>query len=306
MPPVCDRFLPLDLPAERVIARIGLVSDTHMPDRCVALPPTLFDTLQGVDLLLHAGDVGELWVLERLSALAPVIAVHGNDDTEDAQRELPYQQAVAVAGQRIVLTHAHYPDRAQELESRRDDAWGPKLERRAVFGRNAGASIVVFGHTHVPMAYRYDGLLLVNPGAIASPNYVTRQTLRSVALLFIREDGAPCVAHVDLAAPDRSFEPRVDWAAGFRAALDRCSESILAPDLDVDWSYLESHVRPLLPASALAELREVARRVSHRCWSGERAAITRADVLAELRAAALPGDVRARIEDVLAKEISRA
>jgi len=272
-----------------------------MPERCIALPAALFDVLQGVDLLLHAGDVGELWVLDRLAAPAPVLAVHGNDDTEDAQRELPYQQAIAVAGQRIVLTHAHYPDRAEELESRRDDAWGPKLERRAAFGRRAGASIVVFGHTHVPMAQSYDGILLVNPGAIASPNYVTRQTLRSVALLFIRDDGAAYVAHVDLAAPERAFEPRVDWAAGFRAALDRCGESILAPELADDIGYLEQHIRPLLPASALGELRSVWRRVSQRCWSGERAAISRADLLAELRASDLPGDMRARIESVLAR-----
>jgi putative phosphoesterase len=301
MPPLCDTFLPPELPAERVAARIGLISDTHMPDRCVELPPALFDVLRGVDLLLHAGDVGELWVLDRLSALAPVVAVHGNDDTEDAQRELPYQQMIAVAGQRVVLTHAHYPDRAEELESRRDDAWGPKLERRAAFGRRAGASIVVFGHTHVPMAYRYEDILLVNPGAIASPNYITRQTLRSVALLFIRDDGAPFVAHVDLAAPDCTFEPRVDWAAGFRAAHDQCSESILAPDLADDISYLEQHIRPLLPASALGGLRDLARRAAYPCWSGARAAITRADLLAELRASELPDNVRAQIESVLAR-----
>ena len=111
--------------------------------------------LRGVDLLLHAGDIGELWVLDRLSVIAPVLAVHGNDDTADAKRELPYQQVLMVAGQRIVLTHAHYSDRAQELELRKDDAWGPKLERRAAFGRRAGASIVVFGHTHVPMALQH-------------------------------------------------------------------------------------------------------------------------------------------------------
>jgi putative phosphoesterase len=272
-----------------------------MPDRCAALPPALFDALKGVDLLLHAGDVGELWVLDQLCALAPVVAVHGNDDTADAKHELPYQQVMAVAGQRLMLTHAHYPDRAQELESRRDDAWGPKLERRAAFGRRAGASIVVFGHTHVPMARRHDGILLVNPGAIASPNYVTRQALRSVALLFIRDDGAPFVAHVDLATPDRVFEPQVDWAAGFRAALDQCSESILAPGLADDIDYLEEHIRPLLPASALGELRDIWRRVSQRCWSGERAAITRENLLAELRAAHLPGDARMRIEDVLVR-----
>jgi putative phosphoesterase len=140
------RVRPPDLPAERVAACIGLISDTHMPERCAAFPPALFDVLSGVDLLLHAGDVGELWVLDRLSAMAPVVAVHGNDDTAEAQRELPYQQVVAVAGQRILLTHAHYPDPEEELASRRDDAWAPKLARRAAMGRRAGAGIVFFGH----------------------------------------------------------------------------------------------------------------------------------------------------------------
>ena len=148
---------------------IGLISDTHMPARCAALPPMLFDVLRGVDLLLHAGDVGELWVLDALSAIAPVIAVHGNDETADAQRELPYQQVIAVGGQRILLTHAHYPDRAEEMESRKDDAWAPKLDRRAAMGRQAGARIVVFGHTHIPMAVEHDGVLLVNPGAFGLP-----------------------------------------------------------------------------------------------------------------------------------------
>ena len=83
--------------------RIGLISDTHMPERCAALPTAVFSTLANVDLLLHAGDVGELWVLDQLSAIAPVIAVHGNDDTAAAQRELPFQQIITAAGRRILL-----------------------------------------------------------------------------------------------------------------------------------------------------------------------------------------------------------
>jgi uncharacterized protein len=210
MPLSADPFLPPDLPAERVAARIGLISDTHMPERCRALPPVVFTLLRGVDLVLHAGDVGELWMLDRLSALAPVIAVHGNDDTAEAQRELPYQQVIALAGQRILLTHAHYPDRAEELASRRNDAWEPILERRAAMGRRAGAGIAVFGHTHVPMACPYADVLLVNPGAIASGNAVTRQRVQTVALLFLRDDGTPFVTHVDLASPHQPFVPPID------------------------------------------------------------------------------------------------
>jgi len=202
------RFLPSDLPAGRVVRCLGLVSDTHMPERCPTLPTALFDILRGVDLVLHAGDVGELWVLDRLSAIAPVVAVHGNDDTAEAQRELPYQQVVALAGRRVLLCHSHYPDEAEELASRRDDAWGPKLDRRAALGRRAGAAVVVFGHTHIPMAVRHRDVLLVNPGALASGSPLGRQRVRTVALLFVRDDGNPIVVHVDIAAPERLFSPR--------------------------------------------------------------------------------------------------
>src|SRR5215468_1784844 len=93
-------YLPRGIPAESVVACIGLISDTHMPQRCAALPRTLADVFAGVDLILHAGDLGELWVLDLLSQFAPLVAVHGNDETADAQRELPYQQVITVGGQR--------------------------------------------------------------------------------------------------------------------------------------------------------------------------------------------------------------
>jgi hypothetical protein len=105
------RWLPPDVGPETIMACVGLIADTHMPDRLAELPRAIFDVLRGVDLLLHAGDVGELRVLDELSVIAPLVAVHGNDETAEAQRELPYQQVIAIAGQRIVLTHAHYPRR---------------------------------------------------------------------------------------------------------------------------------------------------------------------------------------------------
>ncbi len=294
-----ERFLPAAVPAGRLAACLGLVSDTHLPARLAALPPALFATLRGVDLLLHAGDVGELRVLDALSAIAPVIAVHGNDETEEAQRALPYGQALAVAGRRILLTHAHHPDRAEELASRRDDAWGPKLARRAALGRRAGAAIVVFGHTHIPMAARYGGVLLVNPGALASPNARTRQARRTVALLYVRDDGAPFVVHVDLAAPEVPYTPRIDWDAGFRAALDGCSESILSPELEAGYERLQARIGSL-PAEEARRALAIWDRAAHRCWAGERQLITAADLLAEVRREAdLPAPVRAAFASAL-------
>ena len=289
------RWLPPVVGPETITACVGLISDTHMPDRLAALPAAIFDVLHGVDLLLHGGDVGELYVLDQLSVIAPLVAVHGNDETADAKRELPYQQVIAIAGQRIVLTHAHYPDRAEELASRRDDAWRPKLERRSAFGHRAGAAVVVFGHTHIPMACQLDRVLLVNPGAIASGSHTWRQKRRTVALLFMRADRLPLVVHVDLAHPDRPFVPQIDWEAGFAAALGQVSESILAPDLEPDHQRLYAIARQA-PGPSIGAIR----RVAMRCWSGAQSYITRADLLAELEATPdLPPHVRAEFEALL-------
>ena len=78
----------------------------------------------------------------------------------------------------------------------------------------------------------------MNPGAIAAPNYVTRQRLQSVALLFIRDDGVLTVVHLDLAAPERPFVPQIDWQAGFAAAHSQFTESLMTPDLEVIWKEL--------------------------------------------------------------------
>src|SRR4051812_42219488 len=230
---------------------IGLVADTHAPLRCAELPARLFDALAGVDLVLHAGDVGELWVLDRLSATAPVVAAHGNDVAAEAGRELPYQQVVVAAGQRLLLCHGHYPNREREMASRRDDAWGPKLDRWAAMGQRADAAIVVYGHSHIPMAHARDGVLLVNPGAIASPNATTRQLRQTVARLYLDADGSRRVVHVDLAEPARAYQPEIDWSAGFRAAHDRFAVSILTPALASQWERLRPALGELVSDAVL-------------------------------------------------------
>jgi putative phosphoesterase len=280
-----------------MVLRIGLISDTHMPQRLPALPPALFAVLAGVDLLLHAGDVGELWVLDELSRIAPVIAVHGNDDTADAQRELPYRQVIVAAGQRILLTHAHYPNRAEELASRVDDAWEPKLSRRAAMAQSVGAGIAVFGHTHIPMALEHDGVLLINPGAFGLPNLTTRQRIQSVAILDVREGAPLSVRHIDIAMPDRPFAPRIDLTAGFRAAHDRFAAPLYGPDLAASVPRLAAIAERIAPEAAVS----MYHRLAARCWAGEQEMITRADLLAELVAnTAIPRALR----DALLVELS--
>jgi putative phosphoesterase len=275
------------------MTHIGLVSDTHMPQRLPALPPALFDVLAGVDLLLHAGDVGELWVLDELSRIAPVIAVHGNDDTADAQRELPYQQVIVVGRWCILLTHAHYPDRAEEQESRTSDEWEPKLARRAAMAQSAGAEIAVFGHTHIPMAVEYDGILCINPGAFGPPNLTTRQRIQSVAILTVADDAAPSVRHINLATPTEPFVPQFDLTAGFRAAHDQFSAPLFAPDLIAAMPRLMEIVQALPPEEAAAT-QAIYSRLASRCWAGAIEVITADAVRAELEAdPAVPTALRA-------------
>lgn len=274
-----DPYLPSGFPANRLAARIGLISDTHLPDRLRALPAALDSIFEGCDLLLHAGDVGELRVLDELSQIAPVIAVHGNDDTAEAQRELPEQQLVSVAGRRILLWHSHDPHRATELRLREADSWAVLLGRVRERARRAGATLAVFGHIHVSLQQEEDGILLVNPGALAPGNHYLRQRLQSVALLFVRDDGATAVRHVDLNDPEQVYTPRVDWQASFSTAHNAISETILGPGL----APLEVALRND-DFAAPDVVKAAYRRLAHRCWAGELALITAADLLAEIAA----------------------
>ncbi len=265
------------MPKARLLACVGLISDTHYPERLAALPLVVGEVFQGVDLVLHAGDVGKLELLDQVSAAVrgvPVVAVHGNDERfPEAQRELPYQQIISIGGHRILLTHGHYPDIEQEMESRKSDEWAPKLDRRAAFGHGAGAMIVVYGHTHIPTDVAHQGVRLINPGALASGNFTTRQFRKTVALLYLRDDGTPFTVHVDLAQPDRAWTPRIDWAAGFRAAIAQTQESIMAPGVGDPWSSLRTTARALGP-DVFEIVRDALMAVCHRCWSGEQQHVT--------------------------------
>ncbi|MCO5189895.1 MAG: metallophosphatase family protein [Anaerolineae bacterium] len=244
---------------------IGLISDTHMPRRWATLPESIADIFHGVDLILHAGDVGELWVLDQLSALAPVVAVHGNDETADAQRELPYQLLVIIAGQRVLLWHSHYQDHIDEMASRHFQAWQPKLDRIAERGRRAGANIVIFGHFHTPLVSEHNGVLLINPGAIASGNAFVRQTLQTVATLALSPDKPPEVRHWDVNDPVRPITLDIDLQGTVTEAVGRLSASIVEPAIRQQLHRLWNEVVMLDQEAVEAVYLPLA----HQRWSGE-------------------------------------
>ena len=299
-----ENYLPPTLQQNQVVARIGLISDTHMPERCPALPSSLFDVLDGVDLLLHAGDVGELWVLDHLSThlratapavAVPVIAVHGNDESQDARRELPYQQLINVAGQRILLWHSHYPDNIDERLSRTEEIL-PKLQRSVDRAKRAGAKIVIFGHWHIPLVYTKDGVTVINPGAIASGNAFTRQLRQTVAILFLCADGQFVVTHVDLAEPSKPFVPEIDFDAGFSAALRQVSTSIIAPELRPHLLHLRKFAEEIIPPRAIKATVAIFNRAAQRCWAGEQEFICIEDWINGLQQVdELPTDVKEKL-----------
>ena len=121
---------------------LGLISDTHGFVR-----PTVFDALRGVELILHAGDVGE-GVLEELAVIAPVKAVHGNTDPFD-DPQLPASIDMTHAGVRIHVSHGH-------------EVGAPTPERLLA---KYDADVIVYGHTHKQLVVHTDGRWVVNPGA---------------------------------------------------------------------------------------------------------------------------------------------
>ena len=130
--------------------RICVLSDTHIPVAAPALPPDLLRALKGADLILHAGDILEMSVLDELGAIAKVEAVRGNMDRPDVQQGLPVKKVVEAQGKRIGLIHGSGPP------------WG--LSSR-VLREFPDVDIIVFGHSHHPLSEQRDKVLLFNPGS---------------------------------------------------------------------------------------------------------------------------------------------
>jgi putative phosphoesterase len=151
-----------------------LISDTHGLWR-----PQIEEIFRGVELILHAGDVGGGSVLECLQRIARVVAVFGNvDDVHDPS--LARERSVSVGGVSLHVSHGH------EF---------PRATPQAVLARYA-ADVVVFGHTHRAVVFRdQSGRLAVNPGAAGPRRF---ELMPSVARLTIAA-GRPEVEVISLA-----------------------------------------------------------------------------------------------------------
>jgi uncharacterized protein len=151
---------------------LGIITDTHVPQRLKALPPRVFEVFRGVDRILHAGDVNSRQVLDQLARLAPVDAVAGNADL--FKHGLPLTRVIEAAGRRIGLVHGH-GGWSHYLRSKVRDQFGYDEEHylKIVHGSFGPVDAIVFGHTHRFYQAKRSGILLFNPGPIAPDFYNT-------------------------------------------------------------------------------------------------------------------------------------
>ncbi|TAK34106.1 MAG: metallophosphoesterase [Chloroflexota bacterium] len=149
--------------------KLGIVSDTHMPQRGIHLPAALISGLQGVDLILHAGDITQFFVLDELSRLAPVEAVAGNVDPPELRERLGSKKLVRADRFVIGLVHG-------------DNPCGNALVGALHAFEDQDVDCVVFGHSHQAHCERHGEVLFLNPG---SPTDKRRSPKPSYAILHV-------------------------------------------------------------------------------------------------------------------------
>ena len=139
--------------------RAGVISDTHG-----VLRPDVLEILQGVDLIIHAGDVGRPEVLEKLSEISTVVAVKGNVDRAEWAMGLQENEVVTLGDAQIYVLH---------------DLNGLDLDPVA-----AGFRGIIHGHSHRPSEEWRDGILYLNPGSVGPRRFTLPVSL---ALLEVQE-----------------------------------------------------------------------------------------------------------------------
>lgn len=190
-----------------VTLRIGLISDTHIPESRKSLWPQVYEAFSDVDLIMHAGDIHELFVLDALEEIAPVYAARGNGEDGGGGRpvqpedpRVKYAWLLEFEGLWVGLTHyVPVPERPPNFTLAR---W---VER---FFPERTPDVIVSGDTHREVIAEVNGVLCVNPGSPTYPhNYDTQYG--TIGFLELNDGQAsPSVWQIT----DAGVEP-FDWDA---------------------------------------------------------------------------------------------
>ena len=152
-----------------MIRKIGVISDTHIP-HFKKIPESVWEHFTGVEMIIHAGDLSILRVINELETIAPVVAVQGNIETDEVVHALPIKREILVGGIRIGIVHI-----LGETNTR------VRLARYEF----PNAHCVVYGHSHIPYNQEHDGQLLFNPGSATDRR---RQPRCSIGLLYVDDE----------------------------------------------------------------------------------------------------------------------
>lgn len=190
--------------------KIGLISDTHIPEAMPELWPHVFEEFAGVECILHAGDIHHLSVLDTLETMAPVYAARGNGDDGSAGREIQPDDprcreawVLELGGFRIGLTHTiPMPEIPPDFTISR---W-----KQRVFD-GADLDVLIYGDTHVEQIDLIDNTLCINPG---SPTYPHNLSLQFGTIGFLYLDEPQPRAEI-LQLTESGSQP-FDWAASRR------------------------------------------------------------------------------------------
>lgn len=184
---------------------IGIISDTHG-----LLRPEALAALEGSALILHAGDVGRLGILEELARVAPVHAVYGNTDFGEVRRALPRTRVVDLGTEDGMLAGARGDDAERPTSSTAPGdalvpapgspgplAWVHHGDRELDLDpAAAGIALVVSGHTHRPLVEERAGVMWLNPGSAGPRRFDLPAT---VARVQVGDDGRLRAEIVELA-----------------------------------------------------------------------------------------------------------
>lgn len=177
------------------MTKIGLIADSHIPEAMPELPGQVRDVFADVELILHAGDMHCLEVLDWLEQIAPVLAVRGNGDAGGGGRpvvpedpRLQETQRLTRAGWNLGLVH-------DILDPEEMPTW--PLERTVQHYFGQPTDILICGHTHVERICRYDQIWVINPGSPTYPHNLAAQP-GTVGLLTLEDDQRASVTIYDL------------------------------------------------------------------------------------------------------------
>ena len=147
--------------------KILVLSDTHMPRSAQDLPQAVYDRIGDVDMIIHAGDLAEKEVLDKLQSLRPTTAVCGNMDSMRLRSALKEKEVIEIEGVKIGLVHGH---------------GAPMNLVETVKKEFKGVDAIIFGHSHKPMNEVKNGILFFNPG---SPTDTVFAPYRSYGILEV-------------------------------------------------------------------------------------------------------------------------